>query len=371
MISALKRLDKKFLIIAGFIIFLPIFIIVFLAIMQGCGNKKITHEEYEKKMVLALEKYINAKNTTPVEEGEIFSVELSTLVNSGYIKSTEKLLDDSSCKGSVSVRRNGVSVETTNGGYLNYIAKLECNNYSTISLVDKLKENIVTEESGLYQDGEGYIFKGDKVKNYITFFGNSYRIMGIDKNGILKLIKTEPEMNTRIWDNKYNIETSRASGKNIYKDSKIRDSLIIDYENVKKVSLDAKKQIVAYDACIGKRSLNELTIDSSIDCSEVLEKQVVSLMNVSDYAKASLDVDCTNVKSPTCNNYNYLNGVVSDTWTLNSPTENSYEVFFISTGRMEVQYANTYSAYNLVIYIDGNQKYISGNGASNNPYVIE
>ena len=84
--------------------------------------------------------------------------------------------------------------------------------------------------------------------------------------------------------------------------------LMIDYENSKKINKKMKQHIVAYDVCIGKRSISNVAIDSSIDCSEVLEKQLVSLMNVSDYAKASLDADCTTVKSPACNNYNYLNG---------------------------------------------------------------
>ena len=48
MLEALKKLDKKFLIIAGCIILLPILIIIFLAIIQGC-NRNITYENYEQK----------------------------------------------------------------------------------------------------------------------------------------------------------------------------------------------------------------------------------------------------------------------------------------------------------------------------------
>ena len=40
MVNALKRMDKKFLIFAGLIICLPILLIVFLALIQGCGNRK-------------------------------------------------------------------------------------------------------------------------------------------------------------------------------------------------------------------------------------------------------------------------------------------------------------------------------------------
>lgn len=371
MVNALKRMDKKFLIFAGLIICLPLLLIIFLAIIQGCGNTKISHEAYEKKMISALERYIDDTDKTPSEEGELLNIKLSTLVDKGYIKSTDKLLDDDSCEGSVSVRRNGSSLEQNDGGFLNYTVELDCKNHKTTHLLDKLMDDVVTEESGLYKVENAYIFKGNKVNNYINFYGNTYRIMSIDNNGILKLVKNEPESTNRIWDNKFNVETNRSSGKNIYKDSVILEFLLNDYFNAKKINSKARKQIVAYDVCVGKRNSNNYTIDAAIDCSEKLEKQVISLLNVSDYAKASLDADCTSLNSRSCNNYNYLYGSVSSTWTLNASLDNSYDVLYLADGIMSSQIANTYSEYNFVIYIDGNQLYTNGNGSSNNPYVIE
>ena len=371
MLSSLKKLDKKFLIMAGSIICLPIIILVFLAIMQGCTNKKITYDKYEIKMIEAMEKYIKNSDKVPTKEGEVVTAKLSTLVKKDYIKSTEELLDDSTCEGSVTVRRNGSSVEMTNGGYLNYVVDLECDDYSTTSLVDKITEKVVTEESGLYEEGQAYIFKGNKVNNYINFFGHSYRIVSIDKDGILKLVKSEPEMTNRIWDNKYNVETNRNSGKSIYKDSKILAYLLEDYKNTKKISTKAKQYVMAYDVCIGKRNNTNYAIDSELDCSEKLEKQIISLLNVSDYAKASLDPDCVDLKSLSCNNYNYLYNIVPSTWTLNTSLDNSYDVLYLSNGIMHVQSANSTNEYNIVIYIDGNQTYTKGIGSENDPYVYE
>lgn len=371
MLNALKKLDKKFLILIGMIFILPILIIVFLAVVQGCGGKKIGYEAYEKKMISSFEKYLEETDKVPEEEGGFATIKLSTLINKGYIKSTESLIGDDSCNGSVSVRRNGSSIDANEGGFLNYTVDLQCDEYSTVKLVDKLKEDIVLEEDGLYVDGENYIFKGKNVNNYVTFFGHSYRIMGIDKNGILKLIKTDPELNNRAWDKKFNVDTNSSSGKNIYKDSAILEYLLSDYSNAKKVSNEAKKQIVAYDACIGKRSNSNYLMDSSIDCSEILEKQLISLPNVTDYAKASLDKDCVDLRSRSCNNYNYLYGLVVSTWTLNASSDNTYEVMYLLNGQMEPQSAHIYNEYNIVIYVDGNQKYISGEGSQNNPFIIE
>ena len=370
MVEALKKMDKKFLVIAGCIIFIPIFIIVFLAIIQGCSGGTVTHEKYEQKMISAAQKYFNDKKKFPKEEADLVIVKLDKLVSDGYIKSTEDLLEDSTCKGEVSVRRNGSSVEVNGEGFLNYTVTLSCDKYNTTHLVDKIKENVVTTESGLYQIGEDYVFKGDKVNNYINIFDVSYRIMSIDKNNIIKLVKSEPEIATRVWDNKFNVEVNHSYGKSIYKDSVILTYLLNDYENSKKISKNTKKHIVAYDVCVGKRSANDYSIDKSLDCSEVLEDQVVSMMNVSDFAMASADADCKTTRDRVCKNYNYLSNIAVSTWTLNSVSENTYEVFFISDGLAEHQNANSYNEYNIVIYIDGNELYTSGEGTALNPYII-
>ena len=370
MVNALKRMDKKFLIIAGIIVMLPIFIIVFLAIIQGCGNKKVSYEEYEKKMLSAGKKYIENTDKLPKNEAETYVVKLSTLISEGYIKTTEDLIEDSSCEGSVIVRRNGSSIEETNGGFLNYTVNLECDNHSTITLSKKIKEDLVTSGSGLYQDGNLYVFKGDKPNNYINFLGYNYRIMSMDENGILRLIKIDAEATNRLWDNKYNIETSSFNGINIYKDSIMKEYLENYYKDVKKIKTKAKERIVAYDVCIGKRSALDYSISSDIDCAEKIEKQLVSLVNVSDYARASLDENCTNLRSRSCINYNYLSKILSSTWTLNASADNTYEVIYLSQGLMETQNANLYNEFNVVIHIDGNELYVEGKGSKDKPYIL-
>lgn len=371
MIDTLKKLDRKFLIIVGCIIILPILLIIFLAIIQGCSNKKMNYSSYEKKMVTAAQKYFKDNNLLPMSESDTRTVKLEKLVEDKYIKSTKKALKDETCEGSVTVRRNGISIDENNEGYLNYIYDLKCEDYSTVHLIDKLKENVVTSDSGLYAYDGGYIFKGDKPNNYITFYDNNYRIMSIDKNGIIKLIKETAEPTSRIWDNKYNTEVNYSYGKTIYKDSSILNSLINDYKNRKKINDSARSHVVAYDSCIGKRKSTDYTISKELDCSEVLEKQVISMINTSDYAMASLDSECNSVKSRSCNNYNYLKNVVLSTWTMNSILDNTYQAIYISGGILNFDNANLYNEYNIVIYIDGNELYTTGIGTSTNPYIIK
>lgn len=376
MVNGLKKLDKKFLIMAGSIILLPILIIVILACVRGCGGGTTTPEKYEQKMISAAEKYFEAKKLLPKKEGEVATVELKKLVSDGYIKSTEKLLKDASCSGEVTVRRNGSTIEKNDGGFLNYVVDLVCDEYKTTHLVDKILKNAITTtenvaaESGLYKVDETYIFKGDQVENYINFYGLMYRIMSIDENGIIKLIRTEPEINSRIWDNKFNAEVNRSYGKNIYKDSQLLMYLLNDYDNPKKFTTESKQHVVSYDVCIGKRTSNDYSINRELDCAEILENQVVSVMNVSDFALASSDPDCNSTISRSCKNYNYLSKIATSTWTSNSLSDNTYEVFYISDGVSSHQNANAYNEYNIVIYIDGQELYVSGKGTSSNPYVL-
>ena len=369
MVDFLKKLDKKFLIFAAFIILFPIILVLFLAIVRGCGNSQMSYKNYEEKMISATQRYLKGK--LPTEEAEFKTVTLKKLVDKGYIKSPEKALKDDTCKGSVTVRMNGSSFEINNGGFLNYTVSLNCKEYNTVHLVDKITENIVETESGLYETEDGYIFRGNKVNNYINFFGQTYRIMSIDKDGILKLIKDSPEGAARIWDNKYNTQINKNVGKSIYKDSVILSYLNGDYQNNKKFGKKSKQHMVAYDVCVGKRSKTDYSISKAVDCSEILENQVLSLINVSDFAAASTDEDCISTSSRACRNYNYLSNIASSTWTLNSVSENTYEVFYESDGLQEYQEASVYNEYNIVIYVDGNELYSEGSGTAANPYIIK
>ena len=85
---------------------------------------------------------------------------------------------------------------------------------------------------------------------------------------------------------------------------------------------------------------------------------------------ASLDADCNSVISKSCNNYNYLYNMASSTWTSSSVSDNTYEAISISAGMEEIQNTNSYNEYNIVIHIDGNMLYQSGNGSLEKPYII-
>lgn len=355
---------------AGILIFSPIFFIILLLILQSCSGKT-SYENYERKMVLSAERYFKKNKLLPSTDGNVVSVSLNSLVKNGYLNSPEKSLNDPTCTGKVTVRKNGEIIQQNKGGFLNYVVTLSCKKYQTNTISNTVKKDLTTTGEGLYYvDGE-YIYKGERPKNYVNFYGKEYRIMGITSSGLVKLIRTDVEPINRVWDNKYNTDTKHTDGKTIYADSLILQYLISDYNNNKKFGIKSKKHIVANDICIGKRAKSDTKISKTTDCQEVLPNQVLSIMTVSDYMLASTDSECNSTVSKSCNNYNYLHEFASTTWTTNSVSDNSYEVFYLVSGVVDAKNAKEYNEYNIILYIDENEQIESGIGTQDEPYIIK
>ena len=122
--------------------------------------------------------------------------------------------------------------------------------------------------------------------------------------------------------------------------------------------------------CIGKRAINDIGLYSESDCSKKLDNQVVSIINVTDFAKASLDPECNSIVSKSCKNYNYFHKMNMSSWTLNGVSDNTYEVYYLSSGVIYHQEANWNEFYNVVIYIDSDEIVSEGKGTITSPYKI-
>lgn len=360
--------ENKFVRIFVIMLGIPFIFIILLLILKGCFSKKMNYNEYEKKMISAAEKYFVSQKSLPTQEGEENSVSLDTLIKNDYINSPDKFFKGKSCTGNVIVKNNGASVKENDGGFYFYIPYLECSDYKTIYIIDKLKENLVTEKSGLYQVNDELIFKGDKVKNYLLFFDKSYRIVSIDQNGIMKLVRDSSEKNKVIWDGKYNVDIQRSYGINDYSDSYIIDELNNIYL---KTSDNQKKHMVAQSICYGNRYLNNSNIDKVNECSKKLDNQFVSLLNTYDFAMASYDKNCLTIGGGACRNYNYLYNTLVTTWLVNGDADNSYKVFYYSQGSVISSKAANQKKFNLVIYLNSKELYTKGDGSKENPYIVK
>lgn len=366
MIEKLKQLDRKVYIMGGIIlgaIVLLIIILIIIKLLAGPGNN---YSKLEQKLVKAAQTYLKKNPDSVPQDGESIELDSATLVSSGSIGDLSKQIKDT-CTGRVLVMNNG--------GSALYLPHLDCTNYTTVHFYDKvIEDNLVADsedpyEGGLYEVNGEYIFRGKLVNNYISFGGLLWRIIKIDENGNLRVIKANAEKAKKIWDNKYNTEIEKSYGINEYENSFLRETLQKDYASI--TQEQNKIHLIPHDVCIGKRSDKNREISYDIDCSEVLEGEYISVINTLDFPMASLDENCTSVGAGSCVNYNYLSNTVTTSWTSIGSADNTYEVYDISGGYVNTLRARNTVSYYWVIYLSGQELYTTGSGTEQDPYIIK
>ena len=125
-------------------------------------------------------------------------------------------------------------------------------------------------------------------------------------------------------------------------------------------------RLAKHSVCIGKVNLNNSTIDV---CSNILDNQMVSIINLSDYMNASLDELCSTANTKNCQNYNFLNDNI---WTITASDEDTVNAYYISKYE-GVKSSNAYIRRKIkpVIALKNDVIYVSGNGTEENPYKIK
>lgn len=366
MTEKLKQIDKKYLIIfAGIIgvLFLFVIIIIIINIFSGPGSD---YKALENKLVTMAQKYIEKEELPPIEKGDSLLISADTLIAEGYMKELSKYIGDT-CTGQVTVMNNG--------GVALYIPDIQCTEYNTIHLKQQIiDDNLVTDSTikypaGLYEINGEYIFKGKTPNNYVSFGGITWRILKIDSNGDLRLLKANMEEDTFYWDTKYNVNTKESTGVNDYETSLFLEKLNATYSNFKD---EHKKNIIYHDVCIGKRSRTDIEMSLDIDCATVLEKQYLSTVSLGEYVLASLDENCINLASGSCKNYNYLNYVFTTSiWTTTASAENTYQIYTLGNNSTRLRATNEQYKYHWIIHVSGEELYKSGTGSSSDPYIID
>ena len=128
--------------------------------------------------------------------------------------------------------------------------------------------------------------------------------------------------------------------------------------------------MIPHSICIGKKYLNDNSIDGSSECSNIIDNQYVSLMYVSEYMRASIDTHCMTSNNYVCSNYNYFNTINSSFRTITAVADNSYQVYIISSGKSNVVRASSTFSFYPIIYIDKLSLYSGGDGTIEHPYMV-
>lgn len=364
--EAFKSLDKKLLIYLSIVVFIAIVGILVSVVIYKINNSNLSYTELEDKLESAARKYYtDHAKLLPKQEGGEVTIRDDQLVKEGYMKEITKLTKDNSCKGSV--------VVTLNEKKYRYTAYLDCGKeYQTKEISKKiLEKGTVTENDGLYQIDNDYVFRGEKVNNYLTFNDRLFRILRIYEDGSMKIMLNDDyREKTYVWDNRYNAEIKYSYGYNIYEKSRLKEALDSIYENYRFMTDDSyKARIKPVSICIGKRNGNDTRSDKEVECKETLENQYVFTVTAYDYMIASIDDKCTYVTAQSCRNYNYMTAGFSY-WTITGDPETSYHAYKIGGSASSTETSDTH-ALRPVVVLKADNMYASGDGTIDNPYTIK
>lgn len=362
----LQKVNKKILFLIGGFLILVVIIFLGGALLYNKLFYKVSYEEVENIMKQGAIEYLNdRKEKLPVNINDSITITEKTLVNAEKMKSINELIKDenATCTGEV-------TVTNINGEY-RYNPILNCDDeYERLKFTDYIKENVTTTETGngLYKYDNTLIYRGDNVNNYVLISGKKYRIVKI-KDEYTVLILTE-KLQNMVWDDRYNIEKGSNLGINNYNVSRIKEYLNSLYEENILFKETDKLLIANHNLQIGKRTTDDTDKTGSLEDSNILENQYLSLLPAYDFMNASLDVNCTTTSSASCSNYNYLAKYNLTWWLATANSKNTYQVYKV-TKSINLSSASSTAYVRPVVYLAKDTMYDSGDGSKENPYIVK
>ena len=293
---------------------------------------------------------------------------------------------------------------------------------STSLAADKLKENVVTTGDGLYADtteAGRYIYRGGNPNNYIKLGSDMYRIISVESDNTLKVIKngsigdkafdegrarhstssTDYCTSTNgcnVWGSKTTMfdtngnnvtQMPREVGGTLYnlpeKEATLNTYLNNDWYN--SLSSNVKKLIVSHMFNVGVTKYHETSLLNTISQEKAYKwKGKVGLMNPSDYVKASTNSVCDSEDAYFSNKSCYHNSATHNwiyagpvakrySWIISPSSYSAIQVFLVSSDGNLYNYnasASSGSGAAPVLYLSSNIS-LGGEGTSDNPYTVE
>ena len=280
------------------------------------------------------------------------------------------------------------------------------------NITNKLNENVVTTGDGLYADtteAGRYIYRGANPNNYIKLGSDMYRIISVESDNTLKVIKngsigtkafdeekarysttsTDYCNNTllgcNVWGSKTTMldtngnnvtQMPREVGGTFYnlpdKEASLNTYLNNDWYN--SLSSNVQNIIVSHMFNVGVTKFDETNLSNTISQEKAYKwKGKVGLMNLSDYVKASTNSACDSVYAynSSCYNWIYAGPVAkSYSWTI-APYSDSNADYVFGVSSEGLDYGSAYGGDGAapVLYLSSDIS-LEGDGTSSNPYTI-
>ena len=241
----------------------------------------------------------------------------------------------------------------------------------------ELKNNVVTSGDGLYKDTyeEGkYIYRGADPNNYITFNDEMWRIIAVEPDETLKIIKKD-SIGAKAWDTSYSGAWATATLNTFLND---------DYYN--SLTTKAISQIQKYNWSVGGIFFSaDQTFQTDLAQSQSVKwNGNIGLMGALDYVQASTNSNCTslyanNYDVPACytnsDTHNWLFNSEINQWTISGRLNYETIVWTIMhSGDVNGSYASAgVGLTNDVrpsVYLKS-EITLSGEGTQSDPYTIK
>ncbi len=294
-------------------------------------------------------------------------------------------------------------------GNITATLEFEQNFSGTVTPIDgmstsDLKELVVTSGDGLYEDDTEsgrYVYRGAAPDNYITLGSDTYRIIAVESDGTLKVIKngsigsmvfdlgystsisgvtdassmdgtrytsvstdycyysssTTSYFGCKVWGSKTTMLDS--SGNNIttmprevggtsynLPDTEAYINTYLNTTWLNSLSSTVQSKIVTHMFNVGVTKKNETSLANTITQEQAYKwKGKVGLMNVSDYVKASTNSSCTSVSEYYSNSSCYNNSATHN-WIFAGPAAKTYSWTI-------APYSHSTAYYVLFVYSSG------------------
>ena len=235
----------------------------------------------------------------------------------------------------------------------------------TLPLASDGSDGLYVDE---YESGK-YIYKGTNPNNYITFNNEMWRILSVEADGRIKIVRDEL-LPYKVFDSTIpNISNNwdRPSDIKTYLNGEYLDSIIVN-----------KEKIVPSTWSIGKVTSGNDDLAGQIASENETQSQEASvgLITVSEYLRANTNTElCGNLslnKSnySTCKTTNWLFKNNNYYWTISPLSSNSSDVFYVySDGNLYYTYAYDPYAVLPALYLSSDIN-LSGSGTAGDPYII-
>lgn len=252
---------------------------------------------------------------------------------------------------------------------LNITAK---GNVKKMTAAKQLQSTVVTSGDGLYNDiyeNERYVYKGTNPNNYIKFNNELWRIVSVELDGSLKIVKVE-SVAVKAWDESNLNDWDRPATLNTYLNSTY-------YNDNTKLSSEAKSLIQEHSWGIGKISPENTDLAEQVQMENgTIWTGYVGLVSASDVIRANSNVSSCGtlnlhrVNKDICKTTNYMVPSSGYSYTISSSNETADDAVCTAyTGNIGRDDAIIAAGIYPTVYLKSDIK-LSGEGTEINPYEI-